>query len=50
MVHEMTPIPKITRVKWTGGMTQPIEHLLYKAQVPEFKLQYIKKKKKTNTI
>jgi hypothetical protein len=25
-----TPISKITRAKWTGGVAQVVEHLLYK--------------------
>jgi hypothetical protein len=29
IVHE-TPISKITRAKWTGGVAQVVEHLLCK--------------------
>jgi hypothetical protein len=38
-VHE-TPISKITRAKWTGGMAQAVEHLLC-----EFKAQLHQKEK-----
>jgi hypothetical protein len=31
IVHE-TPISKITREKWTGGMVQVVEHLLCKCK------------------
>jgi hypothetical protein len=27
-----TPISKITRAKWTGGLAQAVEHLLYKCE------------------
>jgi hypothetical protein len=37
---------KITRVKWTDGMIQVVEHLLCKREaLSEFKLQSCKKKK-----
>jgi hypothetical protein len=26
-IGQETPIPKITRAKWTGGVTQALEHL-----------------------
>jgi hypothetical protein len=43
LVHE-TPISKITRAKWAGGVLQAVKHL----QSPEFKPQYQKKKKPSN--
>jgi hypothetical protein len=44
IVHE-TPTSKITRVKWTGGMAQAVEHLLYKCEALSSKPSPTKKKK-----
>jgi hypothetical protein len=44
-VHE-TPISKITRAKWTGGVTQAVEHLLCKHKTLSSNPSPTKKKKK----
>jgi hypothetical protein len=40
------PISKITRAKWTGGVTQAVECLLYKCKALSSNPCPIKKKKK----
>jgi hypothetical protein len=37
-------ISKITRAKWTGGVAQAVEHLLYKHEALSSKPSPIKKK------
>jgi hypothetical protein len=49
IVYE-TPISKIIRAKWTGGVAQTVEHLLCKQESlsPTKKTQLHKKKKKNH--
>jgi hypothetical protein len=53
IVHE-TPISKITRAKWTGGVTQAVQHLPCKHEVlssnPSTDLSPPKKRKKLQVI
>jgi hypothetical protein len=44
IVHK-TPISKITKAKWTGGMVQGVEHLLCKHKVLSSNSNHTKKKK-----
>jgi hypothetical protein len=45
-----TPISKITRAKWTIGVTQDVEHLLCKHKVPPKKKKERKKRKPTDNL
>jgi hypothetical protein len=44
-IVQETPISKITRAKWTGGMAQAIEHLLCKCEALSSNPSLTKKKK-----
>jgi hypothetical protein len=45
-IVQETPIPKITRAKWTEGMAQVVEHLLCKCKALSSNSSHTKKKKK----
>jgi hypothetical protein len=47
--QKLDPISKITRKKRAGGMVQIVEHMPNKHKSPEFKPQYCKQTKKTQT-
>jgi hypothetical protein len=47
IVHE-TPISKISRAKWTGGVTQAVEHLLCKHEAQSLNPNPPKPPKQTN--